>query len=160
MASRNPQSAGPWAALDPGRSKCGLVLTDAAGMEIVAALVLPPEACWQQLQHWQASTPLQGLVLGDGTGSQSWQARLPQLGMPVLVVAEAGTTLAARRRYWELLPPRGWRRLLPEGLRLPPRDWDDVVAQLLLERHLGHGLRRRPGVDPTRVQNFARTVKA
>ena len=55
---------------------------------------------------------------------------------------EAGTTLAARQRYWQLEPPRGWRRLLPEGLRLPPRDIDDVVAQLLLERHLQRPLQR------------------
>ncbi|MFZ9462320.1 MAG: resolvase, partial [Vulcanococcus sp.] len=62
--------------------------------------------------------------------------------LPVLLVPEAGTTLAARNRYWELEPARGWRRLLPRGLRLPPRDVDDVVAQLLLERHLGHPLTR------------------
>jgi hypothetical protein len=33
-------------------------------------------------------------------------------------------------------------RLLPAGLRLPPRDIDDVVAQLLIERHYGLHLRR------------------
>jgi hypothetical protein len=60
----------------------------------------------------------------------------------VELVDERGTTLAARRRYWELFPARGWRRLLPMGLRLPPRDWDDVVAQLLLERRLGRALSR------------------
>jgi hypothetical protein len=147
MAADTRNGVGPWAAVDPGRSKCGLVLTDSAGSTIVAALVLPPESCWQRLQHWQRTMPLRGVILGDGTGSQAWQARLRQLGAPVLVVVEAGTTLAARRRYWELLPPQGWRRLLPEGLRLPPRDWDDVVAQLLLERHLGHPLSRRPDAD-------------
>jgi hypothetical protein len=57
-------------------------------------------------------------------------------------VDERGTTLEARRRYWQLFPPRGWRRLLPQGLRQPPRDWDDVVAQLLLERRLGRTLIR------------------
>jgi hypothetical protein len=58
------------------------------------------------------------------------------------LVDEAGTTLAARQRYWQLEPPRGWQRLLPKGMRLPPRDVDDVVAQLLLERHLGRPLQR------------------
>jgi hypothetical protein len=110
---------------------------------VVAAAVLPPEACWQLLQGWQTHTPLQGVVLGDGTGSRDWQQRLRPLGVPVQLVPEAGTTLAARQRYWQLLPPRGWRRLLPAGLRLPPRDWDDVVAQLLLERHLGRPLGRQ-----------------
>ena len=32
--------------------------------------------------------------------------------------------------------------MLPEGLRQPPRDWDDVVAQVLIERWLGRELPR------------------
>jgi hypothetical protein len=80
-------------------------------------------------------------VLGNGTGSQAWLQRLQPL-CPVLLVDERGTTLAARPRYWQLYPARGWQRLLPPGLRQPPRPWDDVVAQLLLERTLGYRLDR------------------
>ena len=40
---------GPLAGLDPGRSKCGLVLTDPERLEIRQALVLPPEAAWRRL---------------------------------------------------------------------------------------------------------------
>ncbi len=143
-AATAPPPPGPWAALDPGRSKCGLVLSDPGGHWIVAAAVLPPELCWRRLQQWQAG--LAGVVLGDGTGSGPWRERLRGLGLAVVSVAEAGSTLAARQRYWQLHPPGPLRRLLPEGLRQPPRDWDDVVAQLLLERHLGHRLGRRPEV--------------
>lgn len=162
-ATPSPPAAGPWAALDPGRSKCGLVLSDGEGRRIVAAAVLPPERCWQQLQAWHGrpwagpprpdgqgapggSAPgLAGVVVGDGTGSGPWRERLRGLGVAVVSVPEAGTTLAARRRYWQLHPPGPLRRLIPEGLRQPPRDWDDVVAQLLLERHLGRDLSRHPG---------------
>jgi RNase H-fold protein (predicted Holliday junction resolvase) len=133
---------GPLAALDPGRDKCGLVLSDAPGRSVREALVLPPEAAWQRLVHWCGSADAPRLiVLGDGTGSDRWRRRLAPL-RPLALVDERGTTLAARRRYWELFPPRGWRRLLPAGLRQPPRDWDDVVAQLLLERWLGRELLR------------------
>ncbi|MFZ9848977.1 MAG: resolvase [Vulcanococcus sp.] len=138
-----PRDPGPYAALDPGRCKCGLVRSDPAGTEILAAGVLDPERCWQLLEQWQRQGLIGGLLLGDGTGSGPWQPRLAALGLPVLLVEEAGTTLAARERYWQLEPARGWRRLLPHGLRLPPRDVDDVVAQLLLERHLGQPLGRR-----------------
>ena len=133
---------GPLAGLDPGRSKCGLVLTDPERLEIRQALVLPPEAAWQRLQDWHRHQALAAVVLGDGTGSGVWRRRLEPL-LPVELVDERGTTLAARRRYWELFPARGWRQLLPLGLRQPPRDWDDVVAQLLLERRLGRALSRR-----------------
>jgi len=58
------------------------------------------------------------------------------------MIEEGGTTLAARRRYWQLVPATGWRRWLPQGLRQPPKDWDDVVAQVLIERWLGRELPR------------------
>ena len=134
-------STGPLAGLDPGRSKCGLVLTDPERREIRQALVLPPEAAWEHLQHWHRHQVLAAVVIGDGTGSGPWRRRLEPL-LPVELVDERGTTLAARRRYWQLFPARGWRQLLPLGLRQPPRDWDDVVAQLLLERRLGRDLIR------------------
>lgn len=138
----NPPTPAAYAALDPGRSKCGLVRCDASGTAILSAGVLDPESCWQQLLQWQQQALIAGVVLGNGTGSDSWRRRLTQLALPVLLVDEAGTTLAARQRFWQLEPARGWRRLLPQGLRLPPRDVDDVVAQLLLERHLQRPLRR------------------
>ncbi len=134
-------TTGPLAGLDPGRSKCGLVLTDPACREIREALVLPPEAAWERLEQWHRHQALAAVVIGDGTGSGPWRRRLEPL-LPVELVDERGTTLAARRRYWELFPARGWRRLLPLGLRQPPRDYDDVVAQLLLERRLGQELLR------------------
>ncbi|WP_398321897.1 resolvase [Vulcanococcus sp.] len=129
-------------ALDPGRSKCGLVLSDHDGLELLAAGVLPAPACLNQIQTWAAAELCHTVLLGNGTGSAPWRQWLAPLPLQLLVVPEAGTTLAARRRYWQLEPPRGWRRLLPEGLRLPPRDVDDVVAQLLLERHLRRSLQR------------------
>ncbi|MFN9870065.1 MAG: resolvase [Cyanobacteriota bacterium] len=131
---------GAIAGLDPGRSKCGLVLTDPPRRRIVIALVLPPEQAGAALEQW-IGAGVGAVVLGNGTGSGVWRDRLePRL--PVLLVEEGGSTLAARQRYWQLEPPRGWRRLLPRGLRLPPRDIDDVVAQLLVEQWLGHPLRR------------------
>ena len=133
---------GPWAALDPGRSKCGLVRSDQDGLEILSAGVLEPEICWRQLEQWCQQGLIAAVVLGNGTGSSHWQQQLARLRLPVVLVDEAGTTLAARQRYWQLEPPGGWQRLLPKGMRLPPRDVDDVVAQLLLERHLGRPLQR------------------
>jgi len=130
------------AGLDPGRSKCGLAATDPGCRTIVAAAVLPPAASLALLRQWQKQG-LQLVVLGNGTGSARWRELLAEAGLAAIQLDEWGTTLAARARYWPLEPPRGWRRCLPRGLRLPPRDIDDVVAQLLLERHLGRPLQRR-----------------
>lgn len=134
---------GPLAAIDPGRSKCGLVISDDQARSIRVAAVLAPQMALAQLRQWQEqNSPLVAVVLGNGTGSGPWRQWLAPIA-PLILVPEAGTTLAARQRYWQLEPAQGWRRLLPRGLRQPPRDWDDVVAQLLLERHLGRRLPRR-----------------
>ena len=134
------------AAIDPGRSKCGLVLADAQALMVLAAGVLPPPRCRELLLQCCQQNPGARVLLGDGTGSQPWQTWLGEQKLLPLLVPEAGTTLAARERYWQLEPPMGWRRLLPRGLRLPPRDVDDVVAQILLERHLGRLLLRPDGL--------------
>jgi hypothetical protein len=138
-----PPPVGPLAGLDPGRSKCGLVRTDAACREVLEAHVLAPEACFERLLQWRRQGLIRAVVMGDGTGSKGWSARLKDL-LPLHRIDERNTTLEARQRYWRLEPARGWRRLLPEGLRQPPRDWDDIVAQVLLERWLGHALKRPP----------------
>jgi hypothetical protein len=132
------------AGLDPGRSKCGLAVTDQACQVIVAAAILPPAASLELLLQWRRQG-LRLVVLGNGTGSAGWCRQLTEAALPSLQLDEWGTTQAARQRYWQLEPPRGWRRCLPRGLRLPPRDIDDVVAQLLLERHLDRPLARRCG---------------
>lgn len=134
-------NGGRWAALDPGRSKCGLVRCDASCSFVMAALIAPADQCLERLTSWRADG-LEGVVLGDGTGSGSWPRQLRRLGLAVRQVNEAGSTLAARHRYWQLQPARGWRLLLPPGLRLPPRPLDDLAAQLLLERWLGSSLDR------------------
>lgn len=131
---------GAVAGLDPGRSKCGLVLTDPQRRAIREALVLPPAEALTTLQDWRREG-LAVVVLGNGTGHRAWRRQLAPL-LNVALVEEHGSTLAARERFWRLEPARGWRRLLPAGLRQPPRDWDDVVAQLLLERWLGYELAR------------------
>ncbi len=130
------------AGLDPGRSKCGLVLADRLAQQIHQAAILSPPKTLAWLRHWH-SQGLGTLVIGNGTGSKPWLSRLDDLDLTLELVDERGTTLAARQRYWELFPPRGMAKLIPMGLRMPPRDLDDLAAQLLLERQLGHRLQRQ-----------------
>ena len=142
MTATTPTAGGHWIGLDPGRSKCGLVRTDISGQQVQDLLVCTPQESWDWLQHWCQSSTVSGLVLGDGTGSGPWQQALGD-ALPELTVVlqpEAGSTLAARGRYWQLFPPRNLWKLLPEGLRLPPRPLDDLAALVLLDAHLGHRL--------------------
>jgi RNase H-fold protein (predicted Holliday junction resolvase) len=79
------------------------------------------------------------LVMGDQTTSKQWKKQL-QEELPeqinIVLVDERNSTLEARDRYWEMYPPKGLTKLLPPGMRQPPRPIDDIVAILLIERYL------------------------
>ncbi len=122
---------------DPGRDKCGLALVRADGQILEHRIVPSAEAVAELARIWR-SQPVAALVIGDQTTSRQWQLLLrAEADLPPLVpVNERNSTLEARQRYWQLFPARGWRRLLPRGLRQPPRPVDDIVAILLVERHL------------------------
>ncbi|GIV08601.1 MAG: hypothetical protein KatS3mg019_0692 [Fimbriimonadales bacterium] len=78
----------------------------------------------------------QRLLLGAGTGAQKLlnqlQTSFPQLHWEL--VPERDTTLLARELYFQHHPPRGWRRLLPKGMRLPPEPYDDYAALAIIYR--------------------------
>ena len=135
--------------LDPGRSKCGLILVDCNRLSVIEGHVLATEAVLGTLLRWRTIAPIERLVMGNGTASDSLKSQLPA-DLPVMVVDEGGSTLRARKRYWQLWPPRGWRRFIPQGLLLPPTELDAVAALVILESELGQPL-AWPGPAPVRT---------
>lgn len=121
-------------AVDPGREKCGLAVVQPG--RVLHREVLPRNQLVARAAELVGRFGVEEVVVGDATGSQQVLRELSRLGRPVRLVSEAGTTLEARRRYFQDHPPRGLARLLPEGLRVPPRPYDDYVAVLLAERFL------------------------
>ena len=135
--------------LDPGRNKCGLILVDCNRHSVIEGHVLATEAVLGTLLRWRTIAPIERLVMGNGTASDSLKSQLPA-DLPVIVVDESGSTPKARKRYWQLWPPRGWRRFIPQGLLLPPTELDAVAALVILESELGQPL-AWPGPAPIRT---------
>ena len=135
-----------WIGFDPGRDKCGraIVAVDSSSRYVIVdlAVVRSPQAV-AQLQADCQRYAVQAIALGNSTTSRQWHqdlsaalgAVLGDAAPPLISVDERNTTLEARDRYWLLFPPRGLQRLIPGGLRMPPRPVDDVAALLLLERY-------------------------
>ena len=82
--------------------------------------------------------PIGQVAIGDRTGVEQTYDQLAQAGIdtPVTMVSEELTSRLARERYWEDNPPRGLARLIPLGLRVPPRPVDDYAALIIAERLL------------------------
>ena len=123
--------------LDPGRDKCGLAIMD--GKRIACHRIVDSDvaiAIIQQLcQEYDVST----IVMGDGTTSKDWYRKIQSAlteHLPIVTINEQNSTLEARDRFWLMYPPKGVQRIIPAGLRVPPRPVDDLVAILLIERYL------------------------
>jgi RNase H-fold protein (predicted Holliday junction resolvase) len=126
---------------DPGRDKCGVAIV-ADDQQVMLHEVVAATEVIQRLQALQGQYPIAALILGDQTSSKQWQ-KLLQAQWPdlqIVRVDERYSSLEARDRYWQYYPPQGLQRLVPAGMRTPPRPIDDLVAVILVERFLDSGI--------------------
>ena len=138
------------AGIDPGRWKIGFALASCGDRRLLFSAVVPSDkkeiliaaitqGDWRALVAWQqegsvseiTQTPPIRVAIGDGTSSREFVVGLP---FSYEVVEEYGTTLEARKIYWNLHPPRGLMKLIPTSLRTPPRAVDDLAAYAIILR--------------------------
>ena len=144
---------------DPGRDKCGVAVMSQNRVldntsHIAYAEVVPAEEAIATVLSLIERYPISTIVMGDQTMSKTWKTRIeerlaeqPQnpnqltaqttAPAPILTVMidERYSTLEARDRYWQLHPPQGLTKLVPQTLRTITRPIDDVVAIILIERY-------------------------
>lgn len=123
---------------DPGRDKCGLAVMGKEQQLLDHQVVASGEAIatMQRLCH---QFSIETIVMGNQTTAKNWKKKIEQdlgVSVPIILVDERYSSLEARDRYWQMYPPQGLHRLIPQGMRQPPRPIDDIVAILLIERHL------------------------
>jgi RNase H-fold protein (predicted Holliday junction resolvase) len=121
--------------IDPGTRKCGYAVVQ-AGLPPVAIGIVETHALFALVTELLARHPIDVIALGSGTHAPPVKLLLAACGLPVHDVDERETTLRARSRYFADHPPRGWRRLIPRGMLLPPRPIDDYAALLIAERYV------------------------
>jgi hypothetical protein len=116
-------------AFDPGRNIGVAVVTETGDLSWCAVI---DTAGLKTIDIPQGAT----VLVGNGTGSSELVARLEALSHRVELVGEGSTSLEARSLYFSHHPPRGWQRLLPGGMRSPPRPIDDYAAYAIALRWL------------------------
>lgn len=126
---------------DPGRDKCGLAVMGKE-RQLLYHEVVPSQDAIATIQQLCQQFSIEIMVMGNQTTAKSWRQKLDRdlsPPMPIVMVDERYSTLEARDRYWQMYPPKGLQRLIPQGMREPPRPIDDIVAILLIERYLNRG---------------------
>ncbi len=125
--------------IDPGTRKCGYAVVPALDAAPAELGIVATEIIGETLRDVLSRHAVTAIALGGGTNVAPVRAVLEALGLPIHIVDERETTLLARRRYFAAHPPRGWRRLVPRGMLLPPRPIDDFAAVLIAERLIAGG---------------------
>lgn len=123
---------------DPGRDKCGVAVMERNRQLHYHQVVVSEQAIATIGSLLQRFT-IERLVMGDQTTAKHWKKQIEMAvstSLPIVLVDERYSSLEARDRYWQMHPPEGLARLIPQGMRQPPRPIDDIVAILLIERYL------------------------
>ena len=144
-------------AFDPGRDKTGLALVNLNGDLIFSGIFLSDQRekffenllNAKSLDEFIIENPenfsdfenlifqIKFVVTGNGTKSKEFQEAAKILPFELKIVDERNTTLEARDLYWKLHKPGFFTRLLPKGLRVPPRVLDDLAAWAIAKRQVG-----------------------
>jgi RNase H-fold protein (predicted Holliday junction resolvase) len=123
---------------DPGKDKCGLAVMG-LDRKLHYHQVVPSQDAIATIETLRQKFPVSLLVMGNQTTAKRWKQQLQtelKQSLNIMLVDERYSTLEARDRYWQMYPPQGLTKLLPKGMRQPPRPIDDIVAILLIERYL------------------------
>ncbi len=123
---------------DPGKDKCGLAVMG-LDRQLYYHQVVTAQKAISTIETLLQQFPISLMVMGDQTTAKQWKLQLGQTlveQLNIILVDERYSTLEARDRYWQMYPPKGLTRLVPQGMRQPPRPIDDIVALLLIERYL------------------------
>lgn len=123
--------------IDPGRSKTGLALVAADG-SILALHIAATASIAGELRAFVGQERPAQIIMGNGTNSKAIGAAVREVfpDAALALVGEAHSTEEARSLYWQENPPKGWRRLLPIGLQVPPEPLDAYAAVVQVRRWL------------------------
>jgi RNase H-fold protein (predicted Holliday junction resolvase) len=132
---------------DPGKDKCGVAVMDGVGgaslkedRVLLYHQVLLTGEVIAQISSLSQQYHVSRIVMGDQTTAKQWQQQLTTAfpDLPISLVDERYSSLEARDRYWQMYPPNFLTKLIPQGMRQPPRSIDDLVAIILIERYLSN----------------------
>ncbi|NEP85685.1 MAG: pre-16S rRNA-processing nuclease YqgF [Okeania sp. SIO2C2] len=123
---------------DPGSQKCGIAIMDRE-KQLHYHQVIESLEVVKKIKNLHQKFDIDLIVIGDQTHSKTWKQSLTKIiskTVPIIKIDERYSSLEARDRYWQMYPPQGIFRLIPLGMRIPPKPVDDIVAIILIERYL------------------------
>ena len=86
--------------IDPGKSKCGLVLAEISEKKVYKAIILKSELLENYLRNLITFEDIELIILGNGTTSGEVREKLHFFKKEIITFEEKNTTYRAKARYF------------------------------------------------------------
>ena len=119
--------------IDPGKSKCGLVLAEISEKKVYKAIILKSELLENFVRHLIAAEDISQIIIGNGTTNKEIREKLDFFKKEIITFEEKNTTYRAKARYFELFPISGLKFLIPREVFILNKNLDAISALIILE---------------------------
>ena len=120
-------------AIDPGKSKCGLILAEISEKKVYKAVILKRELLEDYVRDLITNEDISQIIIGNGTTSREIREKLYFFKKEIITFEEKNTTYRAKARYFELFPIRGLKFLIPREVFILNKNLDAISALIILE---------------------------
>ena len=119
--------------IDPGKSKCGLVLAEMSEKKVYKAIILKSELLGNYVRNLITAEQISQIIIGNGTTSREIREKLYFFKKEIITFEEKNTTYRAKARYFELFPISGLKFLIPREIFILNKNLDAISALIILE---------------------------
>ena len=119
--------------IDPGKSKCGLVLAEISEKKVYKAIILKSELLGNYVRNLITAEEISQIIIGNGTTNSEIRETLDFFKKEIITFEEKNTTYRAKARYFELFPISGLRFLIPREVFILNKNLDAISALIILE---------------------------
>ena len=119
--------------IDPGKSKCGLVLAEISEKKVYKAIIIKSELLENYLRNLITAEDIAQIIIGNGTTSRQIREKFHFFKKEIITFEEKNTTYRAKARYFELFPISGLKFLIPREIFILNKNLDAISALIILE---------------------------
>ena len=119
--------------IDPGKSKCGLVLAEISEKKVYKAIIVKSELLENYVRNLITTEDVAQIIIGNGTTSREIREKLYFFKKEIITFEEKNTTYRAKARYFELFPLSGLKFLIPREVFILNKNLDAISALIILE---------------------------
>ena len=119
--------------IDPGKSKCGLVLAEISEKKVYKAIIIKSKLLEDYVRNLNTIEDISKIIIGNGTTSTEIREKLDFFKKEIITFEEKNTTFRAKARYFELFPIRGLKFLIPREVFILNKNLDAISALIILE---------------------------